>query len=57
VDPAGLLTLLQQEHGVALSRWQPSQTGGELQLQLGTNGPTASWGLSLAPTPSLRELG
>jgi hypothetical protein len=57
VDPAGLLALLQQEHGVALSRWQPSTTGGELQLQLGANGPTASWGLSLAPTPSLRELG
>jgi hypothetical protein len=57
VDPAGLLALLQQEHGVALSRWQPSPTGGELQLQLGANGPTASWGLSLAPTPSLRELG
>ena len=57
LDPAALLALLQQEHGVALSRWQPSPTGGELQLQLGANGPTASWGLSLAPTPSLRELG
>ena len=57
VDPAGLLALLQQEHGVALSRWQPNLTGGELQLQLGANGPTASWGLSLGPTPSLRELG
>jgi hypothetical protein len=57
VDPAGLLALLQQEHGVALSRWQPSPTGGELQLQRGATGPSASWGLSLAPTPSLRELG
>jgi hypothetical protein len=57
LDSAGLLALLQQEHGVALSLWQPSPTGGELQLQLGSNGPTASWSLALAPAPTLRELG
>jgi hypothetical protein len=57
LDPHQLQATELWGHQVLLSSWQPSASGGELRLQLGTSGLQRRYALTLRPAVSLQERG